>query len=193
MGSRRKARECALQMLYQWDLGKDSPETIEQTFWSSSAEPPKKSPAKGRKKRPGANPKSKTKSETDSSPKKEAKLEAPIKTKTDPKKAPPGNQAESLRSFANHLFAGTVEAVEEIDLLIRHHAQHWRLERMAVVDRNILRLGIYEIRHHQETPPVVVINEALEIARKFSAEKSVQFINGLLDHIHKEASGNQPA
>ena len=189
MGSRRKARECALQMLYQWDLGKDSPETVEQTFWSSSAEPPEKGPAKGRKKRPGANPKS----ETDSSPKKEAKLEAPIETKTDPKKAPTGNQAESLRSFANRLFAGTVEAVEEIDRLIRRHAEHWRLERMAVIDRNILRLGIYEIRHHQETPPVVVINEALEIARKFSGEQSVQFINGLLDHIHKEAAGNQPA
>ena len=189
MGSRRKARECALQMLYQWDLGKDSPETVEQTFWSSSAKPPEK----GRKKRPGVKPKSKPKSETDSSPKKEAKIEAQIETKTDPKKAPTENQAESLRSFANRLFAGTVDAVEEIDRLIRHHAEHWRLERMAVVDRNILRLGIYEICHHQETPPAVVINEALEIARKFSGEESVKFINGLLDHVRKEAAGNQPA
>ncbi|MCH7978663.1 MAG: transcription antitermination factor NusB [Acidobacteria bacterium] len=113
--------------------------------------------------------------------------------KKSPKKASPPNEDAPHRSFAGQLFAGTVDAVEEIDRLIRRHSEHWRLERMAVVDRNILRLGIYEICHQRETPPVVVINEALELARKYSEEVSVQFINGLLDHIRKEIAGGQPA
>lgn len=180
MASRTKARQCALQMLYQWDLGKDSPETVERLFWLSAEKLSEKVPAK--------------------SPKKAAKKTSAKKiSKTDPKlkksakKASPPNQDAPHRPFADQLFAGTVDAVEEIDRLIRRHAEHWRLERMAVVDRNILRLGIYEICHQRETPPVVVINEALELARKYSEEVSVQFINGLLDHIRKEIAGGQPA
>ena len=145
MGSRRKARECALQMLYQWDLGKDSPETVQELFWSQAGGP----------------------------------VEQP--------------EEEPFRAFADQLFTGTMDVVEEIDRLIRDHAEHWRLERMATVDRNILRLGIYEICHRRETPPAVVINEALEIARKFSEEGSVQFINGLLDSIRKEVASGRPA
>ncbi len=98
----------------------------------------------------------------------------------------PPKKDDPLDEAANSLFRGTVEAIEEIDLRIRTAAEHWRPERMAAVDRNILRLGTYELLHCRETPPPVVINEALEIARKFSGEDSVQFINGLLDHIRKE-------
>ena len=134
MASRRKARECALQMLFQWDIGRDAPQTVQELFWSERG----------------------------------------------------GPAEESLRSYANGLFSGTIEALEQIDRLIRAHAEHWRMERMPIVDRNILRLGVYELCHHQETPPVVVINEALEIARKFSGEESVQFVNGLLDRVRKE-------
>ncbi len=182
MGSRRKARECALQMLYQWDLGKDSPETVEQLFWLSAEKVQETSPKKAAKKT--SNKTSKP------NPKPNPKKDPKSNLKKAPKQASPPNQDAPHRSFAGQLFAGTVDAVEEIDRLIRRHAEHWRLERMAAVDRNILRLGIYEICHHRETPPVVVINEALELARKYSEEVSVQFVNGLLDHIRKEiASG----
>jgi len=141
MASRRKARECALQMLFQWDLGRDSPDTVEELFWSNT--------------RP---------------------------LKDDP-----------LHAAANDLFRGTVGAVEEIDRRLRSSAEHWRVERMAAVDRNILRLGTYELLYRRETPPPVVINEALEIARKFSGEDSVLFINGLLDRIRKEVEGSPVA
>ena len=190
MASRTKARQCALQMLYQWDLGKDSPETVERLFWLSAAKlsekVPKKSPKKAAKKASAKKTSNKT---SKLNPKTDPKLNL---TKS-PKKASPPNEDAPHRSFAGQLFTGTVDAVEEIDRLIRRHAEHWRLERMAVVDRNILRLGIYEFCHHSETPPVVVINEALELARKYSEEVSVQFINGLLDHIRKEIAGGQPA
>ncbi|MBI2820015.1 MAG: transcription antitermination factor NusB [Acidobacteria bacterium] len=141
MPSRRKARECALQMLFQWDLGKDPPEIVERLFWSNSR----------------------------------------------------WLEDDSLRRFANELFRGTVGAAAEIDRLIVTHAENWRMERMAAVDRNILRLGIYEMTHCRGTPPVVVINEALEIARRFSGEESVQFINGVLDSIRKEIETPHPA
>ncbi|MBI4442096.1 MAG: transcription antitermination factor NusB [Acidobacteria bacterium] len=134
MASRRKARECALQMLFQWDIGRNAPQTVQELFWSE----------KGRL------------------------------------------ADESLRCFANALFCGTIAEIEQIDRLIRAHAEHWRMERMPIVDRNILRLGVYELCRYPETPPAVVINEALEIARKFSGEEAVQFINGLLDHVCKE-------
>ena len=132
-------------MLFQWDIGKDSPETVMELFW-------------GNRQRGEESP-----------------------------------EDEPLRSFANELFSGTVAAAREIDALIRQHTEHWRLERMPVVDRNILRLGIYEMLYHRETSPAVVINEAMEIARKFSEEESVAFINGLLDSIRKEAESVHPA
>ena len=141
MASRRKARECALQMLFQWDIGRDAPDQVQELFWSNN--------------RPG--------------------------------------QDDPLHEAANGLFRGTVGAVEEIDRRIRRTAEHWRPERMAAVDRNILRLGTYELLYRRETPPPVVINEALEIARKFSGEDSVQFINGLLDHIRKEVEESPAA
>jgi len=128
-------------MLFQWDMGQDPPEKVQELFWSNK----------------------------------------------------PPRQDEPLHDSANDLFKGTVSAVVEIDRRIRSSAEHWRPERMAVVDRNILRLGTYELLYRRETPPPVVINEALEIARKFSGEESVQFINGLLDRIRKEVEESPAA
>ena len=128
-------------MLFQWDLGRDSPDKVEELFWSNT--------------RP--------------------------------------REDDPLHDAANSLFRGTVEAVEEIDRRIRRSAEHWRLERMAIVDRNILRLGTYELLYHPETPPPAVINEALEIARKFSGEDSVPFVNGVLDRIRKEPEDSSAA
>ena len=128
-------------MLFQWDIGRDSPEKIQELFWSNT--------------RP--------------------------------------REDESLHTAANELVRETVGAVGEIDQRIRSFTEHWRLERMAAVDRNILRLGTCELLYHRETPPPVVINEALEIARKFSDEESVLFINGLLDRIRKEVENPAPA
>jgi N utilization substance protein B len=75
---------------------------------------------------------------------------------------------------------------------VSEQAEHWRLERMAAVDRNLLRVALYELLHHQETPPAVVINEALEIARRFSGRDSVEFVNGVLDGIRKTLPAPNP-
>jgi transcription antitermination protein NusB len=90
------------------------------------------------------------------------------------------------RGFADDLFNVAVDRQTQIDELIQKHAQHWRMERMAAVDRNVLRTGVAEFLSSRETPRPVVINEALEIARKFSAPESVQFINGVLDSVGKD-------
>ena len=132
MPSRRKSREYAMQMLYQWELGGNTPEQVGATFF----------------------------------------LE---------RKA--GREVES---FARGLFQGAVNDIDRLDHLLREHAKNWRLERMAAVDRSILRVAIYELVNCPETPPHAVINEALEIARKFSTPESVQFINGVLDSVGKD-------
>src|SRR2546426_7137669 len=94
--------------------------------------------------------------------------------------------APAVAEFARQLVTGAVEHVEEIDELIRRHAEHWRLDRMATVDRNLTRLATQEFLYDKETPKTVVINEAIEIARRFSTQESPQFINGILDSIKKE-------
>lgn len=88
-------------------------------------------------------------------------------------------------AFAADLLRGTVTRVERLDEQITKHAEHWRIERMPAVDRNILRLAVYEIMFG-DTPAPVIIDEALELARKFSNEESVQFVNGVLDAVHRE-------
>jgi N utilization substance protein B len=133
MGPRRKAREYALQMLFQWDITHDAIDQIAGPFFQNH---PEESPA--------------------------------------------------VADFARELVTGTVENVEQIDRLIQRHAEHWRLDRMATVDRNLLRLATQEFLHDKETPKTVVINEAIEIARRYSAQESPQFINGILDSIKKE-------
>jgi len=90
-----------------------------------------------------------------------------------------------VEEFARGLFEGAVGEVANLDQLVREHAEHWRLERMAAVDRNILRLALYELLYRPETPPAAVINEALEIARRYSGKDSVEFVNGVLDAIRK--------
>lgn len=89
-------------------------------------------------------------------------------------------------NFARLLLTRTVDHVEEIDAVIQRHAEHWRVDRMAVVDRNLIRLATQEFIYDKETPKNVVINEAIEIARRFSSQESPQFINGILDSIKKE-------
>lgn len=89
---------------------------------------------------------------------------------------------DKTREFANNLVAGTLREIAAIDDRIRTRAEHWRIERMAIVDRNVLRLAVYEFLY-EDTPDTVVINEALEIARRFSTFEATQFINGILDAI----------
>jgi N utilization substance protein B len=133
MGTRRKSRELCLQMLFQWDMGKQTPEQVRRTFWAERS----------------------------------------------------GVEGDT-RGFADDLFGLATERSQEIDDLIQKHAQHWRMERMAAVDRNVLRASVAELLSQHGTPRPVIINEALEIARKFSSPESVQFINGVLDSVGKE-------
>jgi len=102
-----------------------------------------------------------------------------------------GDADEGVRGFADDLFRAAMEHTEEIDALIERHAEHWRMERMASVDRNVLRGAVAELLDFPKTPRPVVINEALEIARRFSTPESVQFINGVLDSIAKELEGKK--
>jgi len=93
---------------------------------------------------------------------------------------------EEVRAFADALVRGVKAQQPKIDELIVRFAEHWELERMAVVDRNVLRAGIWELLWGADVPPKVAINEALEIARRFSTEDSTAFINGLLDRVRRE-------
>lgn len=94
--------------------------------------------------------------------------------------------AEDVRNFAEDLFRVASDRATEIDGLIERHAEHWRMDRMAAVDRNLLRCSVAELLGFRDTPRAVVINEAIEIARRFSSPESVQFINGVLDSVGKE-------
>ena len=89
------------------------------------------------------------------------------------------------REFAERIVRGAVADAVRIDALIRSASENWRLERMANVDRNVLRLAIYELLHEISTPPAVVIDEAIEIAKRFGGEESGQFVNGVLDAVRK--------
>ena len=144
MPSRHRARERALQILYQWDMRHlpvdECIRLFNETLHSES--------------------------------------ENPMPIRDD--------------SFVESLVRGMVEYQPEIDAMIKKHLQHWRLERMATVDRNILRLATYELLH-TATPPAVVIDEALELARRFSNDEAVQFVNGVLDAAHKEIAARNPA
>ncbi len=104
---------------------------------------------------------------------------------------PKGTRLEEIRSYADYLYEGTLAHIEEIDHLIQRYSEHWRLERMAVVDRSILRIAVFEFLYEDGVPPTVVINEALEIARHFSTEESTQFVNGILDAINKNYLPNR--
>jgi len=140
-GTRHKARECALQMLFASDLVHGDCDSLTRNYWNELGD-------------------------------------AVIDQKT--------------RDFANKLACGTLENVAAIDDRIRTRAEHWRIERMAIVDRNVLRLAVFEFLY-QDTPPTVAINEALEIARRFSTYEATQFINGILDAIKQDLVKADPA
>src|SRR3974390_1769135 len=100
---------------------------------------------------------------------------------------------DEVKGFAEDLFRVAMDRTGEIDKIIEGHADHWRMERMAAVDRNILRCSVAEFLGYPTTPRAVVINEAIEIARKFSSPESVQFINGVLDSVGRELEKAKPA
>jgi len=133
-GTRHKARECALQMLFASDMVKIDCAQLTGNYWNELGD-----------------------------------------TAVDDK----------TRDFANGLVCGTIENLASIDDRIRTRAEHWRIERMAIVDRNVLRLAVFEFLF-QDTPDTVAINEALEIARRFSTYEATQFINGILDAIKQD-------
>ena len=126
MSVRHKSREYALQMLFQWEIGRQQPSRIEEGFWTVV------------------------------------------------------RAEKAARIFANQLFEGAVAGAAELDGLVAANAEHWRLERMSVIDRVILRLAAFELRS-AKTPPKVVLNEAVELAKKFSSAEAAPFVNGVLD------------
>jgi N utilization substance protein B len=111
--------------------------------------------------------------------------EEPMEENDDDEPEEEGSTASGRDPFMEELARGASEMAPDIDHRIAEKSAHWKIERMPIVDRNILRLGIYEMSR-QETPAAVVIDEALELARKFSGDESVAFINGVLDAVHKE-------
>jgi N utilization substance protein B len=132
-GKRRKSRELAMQMLFQADVGKQTPDDVRKTFWEAREE---------------------------------------VESDT--------------RGFAEDLFRVAMNREEEIDTLIEQHSANWKLSRMAAVDRNVLRMAIAELLGFPGTPAPIIINEALEIARRYSAPESVNFLNGVLDAISRQ-------
>lgn len=101
---------------------------------------------------------------------------------------PEGAAPDDARTFAGELVSGVIEARERIDALITTAAEHWRLERLSQVDRNILRIGAYELLFRFDVPPNVAIDEAIEIAKRFGTKESPTFVNGVLDHIKDEVA-----
>jgi N utilization substance protein B len=157
MGTRRLARERAVQFLFQCDL--NPPEDLDEAldrFWDSqrsSAIAEEKGPATWGQ-----------------------KVEVP----------PPTATEKSLRTFTDSLVRGTLSHRDALDAEIMKHARNWDLHRMAVVDRNVLRLAIFEMLHREDIPPVVSINEAVDLAKKYSTEDSGRFVNGILDQVRGE-------
>ena len=157
MGKRREARERAVQFLFQYDL--NPPEDLDEAlaqFWESQ--------------RAAAIAEDKGKATWGEKP-----------------ELPPLNADElATQAFAEPLIRGALEHRDESDELIRKYCKNWDLPRIAAVDRNILRLAIYEMLHRDDIPPVVSINEAVDIAKKFSTQESGRFVNGILDSVKKE-------
>jgi transcription antitermination protein NusB len=138
VGSRRRAREFALQLLYQAEASGSPIADIVAQFWADR------------------------------------------------------DASEDVRTFAGRLAAGTEAALPQIDALLAQSLEHWRLDRLAIVDRNILRLAVYEFLHVPETPRIVVIDEAIEVAKRFGGEDSWQFTNGILDAVRKKLESSGP-
>ena len=98
---------------------------------------------------------------------------------------------QETRSFAERLAQGVTAHLEEIDALIVEAAQHWRLDRMFAIDRNLLRIGVFELVHELDTPPKVVINEAIEVAKRYGTQKSPHFVNGVLDGVKRKLEARE--
>lgn len=138
MASRHRAREYALQMLYQSEIGGAPMRDVVGQFWQREQVP------------------------------------------------------EEVRRFAERLALGTFAALPEIDRLLRDGIENWRLERLGTVDRSVLRLAVHEFLHEPETPRIVVIDEAIELAKRYGGEESGQFVNGILDALRKRLESDTP-
>lgn len=158
-GKRRTAREMAVQMLYQSDLGGSALPHIIATFDLSEYLA-----------REGVGPRKK----------------GPLTAEEREEAGRARQRVDEAFEYAQKLVRGTLDSQEKIDDLIRSQADNWRLERMPAVDRNILRLAIYEMMYEKDTPKLVVLDEAIELAKKFGSEQSGRFVNGLLDGLLKQ-------
>jgi len=157
MGKRREARERAVQFLFQHDL--NPPENLDRAlneFWDTQ-----RAAAIAGEKGP-------------------ATWGQPVEL------PPPTAEEAEMRLFADPLIRGTLDHRNAIDELIKKHAKNWDFHRIAAVDRNIMRLAIFEMLHREDIPPIVSINEAVDIAKKFSTQDSGKFVNGILDKIKGE-------
>jgi transcription antitermination protein NusB len=132
-GKRRKSRELAMQMLFQADVGKQTPDEVRKSFWQAREE-----------------------------------------------------VEDETRGFTEDIFRVATARDDEIDAIIEQHSANWRLARMSAVDRNVLRMAVAEMLGFPATPAPIVINEALEIARRYSAPESINFLNGVLDAISRD-------
>jgi N utilization substance protein B len=99
---------------------------------------------------------------------------------------------DDLKEFSQNIVSGVCQHEEEIDVIIEHYSEHWRLKRMTIVDRNILRLAIFELMFCDDIPPKVVLNEAVELGKKFGSDKSGSFVNGILDKVAHRIARLQP-
>jgi N utilization substance protein B len=157
MGKRREARERAVQFLFQHDL--NPPEDLNRAleeFWQTQ-----RAAAIAGERGP-------------------ATWGQPVEL------PPPTAEEAEMRLFADPLIRGVIEHRDGIDEKIKGHAKNWDLHRIAIVDRNIMRLAIYEMLYREDIPPIVSINEAVDIAKKFSTQDSGKFVNGILDKIRSE-------
>jgi transcription antitermination protein NusB len=157
MGIRREARERAVQFLFQYDLNQaENLDEALRLFWGSQQ--------------------SAALAEEKGVARWGEAMELP----------PPTAEEAAVRTFAEPLVRGTLEHMAALDEQIKKYAKNWDLHRMAVVDRNVLRLAIYEMLYREDIPPVVSINEAVDIAKRFSTEDSGKFVNGILDKVKSD-------
>jgi N utilization substance protein B len=170
-GKRRTAREMAVQMLYQGDLGGSTPPQIFSSFDLSEY----LAQEAAREKKPAGKGGARDRGDRASN------IEA---DRADYERRK--QRVDEAFQYAQALVRGTLDHREEIDGLIRGQADNWRLERMPPVDRNILRLAVYEMLFETDIPKLVVVDEAIELAKKFGSEQSGRFVNGLLDGLLKQ-------
>lgn len=157
MGIRRLARERTLQFLYQYDLNRPSDfENALEAFWKSQSSIPWQ--------------------------------EQQPATETEGRGVSPdaGADTVTVRAFADPLILGVITHRDALDAELTRYSKNWKLHRIAIVDRNILRLAIFELRHRADIPPIVSINEAIDLGKKYSTDESGKFINGILDRVRQD-------